>query len=77
MAYLLEKAERCTLCGTSPWEWDPDQGGARDAYTAAGHQCMGCYHIKIAQQGETDSMPGSSITLVPKRHAHRLKRAGS
>ena len=74
MAHLLEKAERCQLCGTAPWEWDPEQGGERDAYGATIHNCMGCYHTKIAQQ-DTDLMPGASIRLVPKRMLGLLKQA--
>jgi len=74
MAHLLEKSERCTMCGTSGWEWDPEQGGDRNAYEPAAHNCMGCYHIKLAQQ-DTELMPGASITLVPKSQKHRLKAA--
>lgn len=74
MAYLLEKSERCAMCGTAPWEWDEEQGGSRDAYSAAQHQCMGCYHVKIAGQ-DTELMPGASITLVPKARVHTLKAA--
>lgn len=72
MAYLMEKAERCQMCGTAPWEWDEEQGGSKDAYTPAVHQCMGCYHTKRAQEDE-QLMPGASVILVPKRRAHKLK----
>ena len=75
MAYLLEKSERCQQCGTAPWEWDEDQGGSRDAYGAAIHNCLGCYHIKVAGQDNGDLSPGASITLIPKARA-KARRHG-
>ena len=72
MAYLLERSERCNVCGTSEWEWDPDQGGERGAYEASQFQCWGCYTTKIAQQ-DHDLPPGAHITLTPRRQVDKLK----
>ena len=43
VAFLAEKAERCTMCGTGAWEWDPKQGGNRRAYEPVEQFCPGCY----------------------------------
>ena len=67
VAYLLENSERCQMCGTAPWEWDDD----RNAYEPISHQCWGCYVKDGADQG--DSLPGSRITLVPRKQAERLR----
>lgn len=64
IAYLLEEAIRCQMCGTSDWEWDPNQGGKRLAYEPVEKICWGCYYKARATE-EDSSMPGSSVTLVP------------
>ena len=66
--YLLESAARCQMCGTAPWEWDPEQGGDRRAYEAASNFCMGC-HTKAAAQDDEPVAEGTTIVLVPARVA--------
>ena len=62
LAYLLEDASKCGMCGTAEWEWDKD----RRAYEAVEKFCMGCYlkHVVGEESGQT---PGMSITLQPAR----------
>ena len=64
IAHLLEKAARCPSCGTAEWEWDPKQGGSRDAHHAEVRMCMGCYHRSNAESDE-QLPPGSRIVLSP------------
>jgi hypothetical protein len=64
VAYMLEEAVRCQMCGTADWEWDPEQGGKRLAYEPVEKICWGCYYKHMAGEGDS-SMPGSSVTLVP------------
>lgn len=61
LAYTLEKATRCTMCGTAQWEWDED----KFAYTAIEDFCKGCYQKQVAQEETANSLPGTSIRLVP------------
>jgi hypothetical protein len=67
IAYLAEHNQRCQLCGTADWEWEEDRG----AYEPVNKQCWGCY-TKDAAKDQNDSLPGSTITLVPKKVAERL-----
>lgn len=46
IAWRLEKAEKCTRCGTADWEWDADP----DAYTPVAQRCMGCHKINVASE---------------------------
>ena len=64
LAFTMEKSERCVLCGTAPWEWDPAQGGSRFAYEPIEKYCHGCY-IKTATGEETARNPGITIELAP------------
>lgn len=70
-AHLMESARRCSMCGTSTWEWEED----RDAYEAAVHQCFGCLR-KDAAQEDAPKTPGASVVLVPKKVAEARRRAG-
>lgn len=67
MAYLMENASRCQMCGTSAWEWEED----RFAYAPVTTQCMGCYIKDVSR--EDDAPPGSRITLIPKAQAEKLQ----
>lgn len=67
---LLEKAERCDMCGTAPWEWEEN----RFAYEAVDHFCQGCYLKRVYSDQESASLPGTNVTLVastPMRKAQR------
>jgi hypothetical protein len=66
-AYLLERSQRCTMCGTAGWEWDAD----RYAYEPKVEICMGCQMKDLMR--EEASSPGSSIILVPKERAQAMR----
>jgi hypothetical protein len=63
-AYLLEESLRCVMCGTQPWEWDPEQGGSRRAYIPVELFCPGCYAKQTTADGN-DAPKGTTIQLVP------------
>lgn len=84
IAFIAEKAEHCTMCGTAPWEWDPKQGGNRRAYEPVEHFCPGCYAKAALQHADPGrNMDGITIVLVPndrgvdaaRRHVKAKKRA--
>lgn len=59
LAYLLEQAESCQLCGTAGWEWEEN----RYAYDVQEVFCPGCYRKEVSVEG--DKLPGTRIELVP------------
>lgn len=61
VAYLSEKSERCTLCGTAEWEWREN----KFAYHAAREVCFGCQHKDLLREDEQGTQAGVSIILVP------------
>lgn len=62
LAYIMEKAERCQMCGTAPWEWEEN----RFAYTAVEELCNGCYQKSVYQDTQSSkSLPGTNVKLVP------------
>lgn len=73
MAYRIEKASKCSMCGTAQWEWDPEQGGSKFAYEAVGVHCQGCY-VKGAASDDADRRPGLSFELHPTRTQESAKR---
>ena len=68
-AHLIESAQRCTMCGTSQWEWDED----RFAYEASLNQCRGCL-IKDAAQEDAPDTAGSTVVLIPARVAEERRQ---
>lgn len=62
VAFEIEKGQRCQMCGTAPWEWDPEQGGSKTAYEPVEHFCHGCYQREYMQDG-TKNAPGVRIEL--------------
>jgi hypothetical protein len=78
VAVLMERSERCSLCGTAPWEWDPEQGGHKFAYEAAWESCTGCQQKALLRDDDEKPPAGSSVTLVPRRimnHRRALQAA--
>lgn len=65
-AHLVESAERCISCGTSPWEWDAGEGGDPTAYLPTLHKCQGCFLRETAQEDMENQPPGSRIVLTPR-----------
>lgn len=70
-AYLMESAAQCSMCGTSPWEWEQD----RFAYEAAVSHCRGCA-IKEDASEDAPKTAGSTVVLVPKAVARARREAG-
>ena len=68
-AFLTEHNSRCQLCGTADWEWQED----RYAYEPIAKQCWGCY-AKDGAKDQNDSLPGSTITLIPKKFAEMMSK---
>lgn len=63
VAYALEKATECPMCGTGSWEWEADP----QAYEAALGHCPGCASKDLFREtlGEAARSPGASVNLVP------------
>lgn len=61
LAFLMERSERCTQCGTAPWEWEEN----KFAYTAIEELCHGCYQKSVFQDTQSKSLPGTNVRLVP------------
>jgi hypothetical protein len=60
IAYMLENALRCSMCGTAEWEWEEN----RFAYTPVDKFCRGCYQKSVFGDQEGGSLPGTNVTLV-------------
>lgn len=73
LAYLIEKAARCQMCGTAEWEWDSAQGGKRFAYEAVTHVCPGCY-VKESSAEHLERAPGQTVQLAPTGDQEHAKR---
>ncbi len=69
LAFMLEKAQRCDMCGTAEWEWEEN----RFAYSPEEKFCMGCYLKHMAGE-EGAQMPGSTIVMVPSKNSPLTKR---
>lgn len=64
----VRQQETCPQCGTRPDEWDPEHGGARNAYSPEVRRCRGC---EVRQRGE--DMPemkdnGRGLSVVLRRN---------
>jgi hypothetical protein len=73
IAFVMEKAERCVMCGTAAWEWAEN----RRAYEPVEHFCQGCY-LKAVANDDPRAQPGITIELLPTgtpEAAHRHIKA--
>jgi hypothetical protein len=61
IAFAIESSERCSLCGTAPWEWEQD----KFAFTAVDEFCQGCYQKSIFSDTQGSSLPGTNVKLIP------------
>lgn len=59
LAYMMEEAERCAMCGTADWEWDED----KHAYTPIENFCRGCY-MERAYSDDRELLPGTTVRLA-------------
>lgn len=68
LAYMLEQADTCQLCGTAEWEWKENSF----AYEVSETFCRGCYMKEVASE-EAGKLPGTTVNLVPA-NAQRLAK---
>lgn len=61
------------MCGTAPWEWEPDHGGSKHAYEAIEKFCHGCY-VKSIVARDTDQGDGRTIELAPTSGVEAARR---
>lgn len=71
VAFAMEKAERCNLCGTAEWEWRED----KYAYEPHRQVCFGCQAKDLAKDEHDGHQAGVSIVLLPQAVARQLRRA--
>jgi len=74
LAFASEKADRCTMCGTGTWEWDPAQGGNRHAYEPVEKFCAGCY-AKAAMRHMDAGRNTDGITIELARNDRSVQAA--
>ena len=74
MAYIMEKLERCSSCGTKKDEWDESKGGHRHAYKAETWICHGCEASEAKYAAASENMReskvdpyGLKVHLVPNK----------
>jgi hypothetical protein len=72
-AVTMEKADRCSMCGTAPWEWEADPYAYDPIYVT----CPGCQRKEALADDDTPRPKGTTVRLVPKRVAARLARDAS
>lgn len=61
VAFAMESSERCTMCGTAPWEWEQD----KFAFTPVDEFCQGCYQKAVFGDTQGSSLPGTNVKLIP------------
>lgn len=73
LAFALEASERCTLCGTAPWEWEENP----HAYDAGEKFCKGCYIKQTTSDSSDSRTPGTTVTLFRNTKQRQAKLAVS
>ena len=66
LAWLTEDSQRCSMCGTSDWQWDEE----KYAFIPSVQVCRGCAMRDSARDMAKD-VPGSTIILL----SGEMKRA--
>ena len=70
VAVSLERAERCTMCGTASYEWEEDPF----AYEAVRVSCPGCMRRETLQEDSGESaLKGVSVRLHSAAMAERAR----
>jgi hypothetical protein len=64
LAWMTYEAQVCSMCGTAPWEWNPEEGGSRFAYEPVEEICPGCER-KDWLRDSTEHRAGRTIVLKP------------
>lgn len=60
------------MCGTAEWEWSENQY----AYEPVHQFCKGCY-LKDITRETSDTLPGTSVGLIPAEEAKRQREKKS
>jgi hypothetical protein len=65
LQWQAREHQKCSGCGTHPSEWNPSEGGSRQAYRAALEMCPGCATRDTVAQGEQAKQagPGFRVSL--------------
>lgn len=71
LAYRMEEASKCSMCGTAKWEWDED----KYAYEPVQSFCKGCYLRDIASETE-QTLPGVTVNMLPREQVSEEMRLG-
>ena len=70
VAVSLERAERCTMCGTADYEWAEDPY----AYEAVRVSCPGCLRRETLQEDSgSGAGKGVSVRLLSAHAAERAR----
>ena len=70
VAVALERADRCTMCGTAAYEWDEDPY----AYEAVSFSCPGCLRRETLQEDSASGAgKGVSVRLLSSAAADRAR----
>lgn len=74
IAFTIERGERCSMCGTAPWEWVADP----NAYMATTEICLGCQRRDALAEDnaakEGGQPKGSRVVLLPAQRALEILR---
>lgn len=71
LAFAMEEATRCSMCGTAPWEWEEN----KFAYTPVDELCKGCYQKSVFSDTMSKPLPGTNVKLVPTTPTLRAQMA--
>lgn len=75
LAFEIEEAQHCQMCGTAGWEWDDAEGGSRFAYEAVEHFCHGCYLLAAGHTHDPNrNTDGITVELAPARTVEAARR---
>lgn len=76
--WLIHDRQTCQQCGTRPDEWNPEQGGSRDAFRwKVEEQCPGCAVLDVGQRrletGQKGNRysKGAQVVLIRKEEVQR------
>lgn len=68
---FVRSIETCPSCGTREAEWDPEQGGHRDARRAEKSRCRGCELLEYARDTVDESRDGKGVHVRLVRNERR------
>lgn len=77
LAWQRNRRQVCAGCGTRPDEWDPAQGGDREAFVPDTHYCRGCELLAmqaeaVPKDDDGRPLPGRHHFLMPREQFEAL-----